>query len=130
MRPGLIARLPPASCLLQIDIKENDSAFELVADVPGVPKAGVKVELSPDNTTLHISTEQRSEAKDSGERDGWTFHREERSCEQRSRSVRLPPSVDAKLVSATVNDGVLRVTMPKRPAGNVAPNGRTPIPIA
>jgi HSP20 family protein len=114
----------------QIDVKENDSSFELAADVPGMSKDAVKVELSPDNKTLFISAEKHNEAKDSGERDGWKYHREERSSEHRSRAVRLPPSVDPSLVSARVTDGVLHVTMPKRPGGTSESQERKLIPIA
>ena len=63
------------------------------------------------------------------DRDGWTFHREERSSEQRTRTVRLPPSVDKARLSAKVEDGVLRVTLPKLPAAPAGSSGRTSIPV-
>ena len=114
---------------VQIDIKENDSAFELAADVPGVPKESVKVELGQDNT-LHISASSSKETSEDTDRGGWKVHREERSSEHRSRAVRLPPSVDTAHISAKVEEGVLRVTMPKLPAPSVTSTGRTPIAIA
>jgi HSP20 family protein len=128
------AQTPTATTLphkwFQIDVKENAGTFEVSADVPGVPKEGVKVELSRDNRTLYISAEKRSQAAETGDRDGWTFHREERSSEQRSRAVRLPPSADPTRVSARVVEGVLHVTIPKLPDGAREVNGRTPIAIA
>ncbi len=118
----------PLPLSVQIDIKENDASFEVVADVPGVPKTGVTCELGADNT-LYITAKKSSEAKDSGVRDGWTFHREERSSEQRWRSVRLPPNVDSTHISAKIEDGVLHVTMPKRPGASATTGNRTAIPI-
>jgi len=117
------------SYFCQIDIKENGDAFEITADVPGVPKENVKVELGPDNT-LHLSASTSKEASQDGDRDGWKFHREERSSEHRSRAVRMPPWVNTARLSAKVEDGVLRVVLPKLPEAPAVSNGRTSIPIA
>ena len=114
---------------LQIDIKENDAAFEIAADVPGVPKENVKVELGPDST-LHLSASTTKETSEDGDRNGWKFHREERASEHRSRTIRLPPSVDSAHLSAKVEDGVLRVTLPKLPSQPATSNGRVSIPVA
>ena len=114
---------------LQVDIKESDTAFEIAADVPGVPKESIKVEMGANNT-LHISADSSKASSEEGDRDGWKFHREERSSSHSSRAVRLPPSVDTKSISAKVDNGVLRVTMPKLAPLPEAPHGRTSIPIA
>ncbi len=63
-------------------------------------------------------------------RDGWTYHREERSSEQRWRSVRLPPNADSAHISAKIEDGVLHVSMPKRPGSAGAGSRNTVIPVA
>ena len=75
-------------------------------------KENVKVELGPDNT-LHLSASTSKEASKDGGKKGWKFHREERSSASNSRAVRLPTSVDNARISALVEDGVLRVVLPK-----------------
>jgi HSP20 family molecular chaperone IbpA len=55
------------------DISESDREFMLTADVPGLAKEQVTVELDADNV-LHISTEARKQHEDKGEKDvcnGW-----------------------------------------------------------
>ena len=123
--PHCVATVAP----WQIDIKENDAAFEIAADVPGVPKENVKVELGADNT-LHLSASHATQSATDDERGGWKIHREERSSEFCSRAIRLPPSVDKTSLSAKVEDGVLRVTLPKLPDRPTSDSGRTVIPVA
>lgn len=66
-----------------------------------------------DENTLHLSTEAREAHEDSGEKDGWKFHRMERSSSSMHRALKLPVNADTSALVATVTDGVLMVTVPK-----------------
>jgi len=68
--------------------------------------------VDPDNV-LHITTAKRDMREDRGEEGGWRYHRQERYAASSSRSVQLPRNVDASGISARVDNGVLRVLIPK-----------------
>jgi HSP20 family protein len=72
----------------------------------------VELEVDPDNV-LHITTAKRDTREDRGEEGGWRYHRQERYAASSSRSVQLPRNVDASGISARVDNGVLRVLIPK-----------------
>ncbi|NVJ61397.1 MAG: Hsp20/alpha crystallin family protein [Gammaproteobacteria bacterium] len=90
-----------------VDIKENDKAFLVVADIPGVNPADIDVAAR--NGQLTIKGERRQE-KDS-EQEG--VHRVERSYGSFFRSFALPENVDADAIAAKANNGVLEITLPK-----------------
>ncbi|MGZ3805671.1 MAG: Hsp20/alpha crystallin family protein, partial [Pseudobdellovibrionaceae bacterium] len=91
-----------------VDIEENDEMYMISADLPGVKKDDVKIDLS--GNTLKISGERSKELKEEGYR--------ERSYGRFSRSFSLPQSVDTKKVEAHFEDGVLRVILPKSEAAS------------
>jgi len=80
------------------------------ADLPGLSKEDVSVELSEDAVTIH--GERKTEHKD--EREG--YYQSERSYGSFSRVISLPPGAMADQAKATFRDGVLEVTMPSPPA--------------
>ena len=83
----------------------------LRADLPGVSEADISVEL--DNNVLSISGERKSEHTD---RNGG-YYRVERTSGSFRRSVRLPEGVDGDAITATFDQGVLEVSVPKPAAG-------------
>jgi HSP20 family protein len=91
-----------------VDVYEDGSAFMIHADLPGVGKDDVKVNL--DDNVLSISGERKIENEE--KRDG--YHRVERSYGQFYRSFTLPPNVDVAAINAEFRDGVLRLTLPKK----------------
>ncbi|KQJ93090.1 18.9 kDa heat shock protein [Brachypodium distachyon] len=93
-----------------MDWKETATAHVFMADVPGLRKEDVKVEVGEEKL-LRISGQRAARAVDvKGDR----WHRVERG-ERFSRTVRLPPnaSTDGAGVHATLDNGVLTVTIPK-----------------
>ena len=90
-----------------MDLVESGDQFVLKADLPGLSQEDVKIEV--EDGTLTISGERKSEHEAS--EGGW--HRIERSFGSFSRSLTLPDHVDASAISATFNDGVLEVSIPK-----------------
>ena len=90
-----------------VDLVEGDDEFVLRADLPGLERDDVEVEIS--DGVLTVSGERKAEHEE--ESDG--FHRVERSYGSFSRSVRLPKGVEADAVTAEFDKGVLEVHVPK-----------------
>lgn len=91
----------------KVDVRESEKAFVIHAELPGLAKDHVNVEL--DQGVLTISGERKFEKKDEREQ----FHRIERSYGKFQRSFAVPEGLDPNSISATFNEGVLEVTLPK-----------------
>ncbi|KAK9168266.1 hypothetical protein Syun_000406 [Stephania yunnanensis] len=92
----------------RIDWKETENEHVFKADVPGLTKGEVKVEVE-EGRVLQISGERRREAEE--KTDNW--HRMERSSGKFVRRFRLPENAKVEQVKAAMEDGVLTVTVPK-----------------
>ena len=93
----------------RVDIREGQESISLSAELPGVDQDAVKVEL--ENGVLTISGEKKSELSE--EENG--FYRSERVYGAFKRSFRVPETVNPEQINAEYSNGVLRVTLPKRP---------------
>lgn len=96
-----------ASSTASIDVVDRDDEFLVTADLPGFEPDDVDLRVV--DQTLYLDAE-RSEHVDVEEE---SFVRHERSHESISRNVRLPEPVDVDDVTATIEHGVLSVTIPK-----------------
>ncbi|RCV24536.1 hypothetical protein SEVIR_5G091100v4 [Setaria viridis] len=92
----------------RIDWKETPEAHVFKADLPGVKKEEVKVEVE-DGNVLVISGQRSKEKEDKNDR----WHRVERSSGQFMRRFRLPENAKTEQVKAGLENGVLTVTVPK-----------------
>lgn len=92
----------------RIDWKETPEAHVFKADLPGVKKEEVKVEVE-DGRVLQISGERRKEMEEKSD----TWHRVERSSGMFQRRFRLPENVKMEEIKAAMENGVLTVTVPK-----------------
>jgi HSP20 family protein len=92
-----------------VDITEDDGNYVVTAELPGVKREDVNVELEED--VLTIRGEKRSEREEKKEKRRFV----ERSYGTFSRSFTLPANADPDRVSAGFKDGVLTVTIAKRP---------------
>ena len=90
----------------QVEAFRRDGKLVVRADLPGLKKEDVKVEV--DDGVLTISGERRDERKE--ERDD--YYRSERTYGQFYRAIPLPDGIDDAQVDATFKDGVLEVTFP------------------
>ena len=92
----------------RIDWKETPEAHVFKADLPGSKKEEVKVEVE-EGRILQISGERRKEQEEKTD----TWHRVERSSWKFLRRFRLPENAKVDRVSASMENGVLTVTVPK-----------------
>jgi HSP20 family protein len=92
----------------RIDWKETPEAHVFKADLPGLKKEEVKVEIE-EGRVLQISGERRKEEEEKKE----TWHRVERSSGKFLRRFRLPENARVDQVNASMENGVLTVTVPK-----------------
>ena len=93
-----------------VDIREEDDAFYVDAEVPGVAAQDVKVDV--EKNVLTISGERKAE-KDEAE---GSYRRVERYFGTFSRSFTLPETVNADNIHADLKDGVLTLRLPKKEA--------------
>lgn len=103
-RPGAGRALVPT-----VDITEDDGNYVVTAELPGTKREDVTVELEED--VLTIRGEKRNEREEKKEKRRFV----ERSYGTFSRSFTLPANADPERVSAAFKDGVLTVTIGKRP---------------
>ncbi|MBN2194328.1 MAG: Hsp20/alpha crystallin family protein [Polyangiaceae bacterium] len=89
-----------------INLYDDAARFILTADLPGHGADEVKVTLNQDVLTL--VGERKNDAPE-----GYSVHRQERTPVRFSRSLKLPSRVDPEKVEATLENGVLRVSVEK-----------------
>jgi HSP20 family protein len=90
-----------------VDIIENDSAYLVTAELPGVRKEDIHITL--EEGVLTIAGERKQEQTEKARK----FHRVERSYGSFTRSFRLPDNIDAEKIEARFRDGVLAVAVAK-----------------
>ncbi len=90
-----------------VDIYETDTSVILKAELPGMTKEDIVIEINENNLILKG---ERKFQKDIREEN---YHRIERSYGSFSRSFTLPDTVDRNKVSASFKDGILEITIPK-----------------
>ena len=108
---------PSATRSLPLDILERDDHYAIVASVPGLTREQVSVEL--EKGVLSISANAVTDVKDdAGEACGTDGDcccriRQERFTGASNRRVRLPVDIDEQSVEASLENGLLTVTLPK-----------------
>lgn len=91
-----------------VDIYEDQNRLVLEADLPGLSRDDF--ELSVENNVITLKGERKFEKKVEGD----NYHRVERSYGAFSRSFTLPQTVTAEGATADFENGILRVSLPKR----------------
>ena len=93
-----------------VDIYETDDAVILKAELPGVSKDDVSIEIHQNTLILRGQRKHEAEVKEED------YHRVERAYGTFQRSFMLPTLVDQEHVQATYKDGVLELRLPKSEA--------------
>ena len=97
--------------MIKLDVNETDDAYTVKAEMPGVNKDDIKVDVSGNRIT--ISSEIK---KDNEEKTGTTI-RSERYYGQQSRCFTLGQEVDESKADAKYENGILVLTLPKKEGG-------------
>jgi HSP20 family protein len=107
--PSLFGEETRSLVVPDIDIRETASELVLEAELPGMAEKDVSLSLR--NGVLTLKGEKKSEREDKGDQ----YHVMERSYGRFERSFELPETVDEEKISAAFANGILKITMPKRP---------------
>ena len=99
-----------AKPLIKLDVHETEQAYSVKAELPGMKKEDIKVDIDGNRVSISAETRQESEQKD-----GQTVVRSERYVGQQYRSFTLEQEVDDAKAVAKYQDGVLELTLPKKP---------------
>ncbi|POR07702.1 Hsp20/alpha crystallin family protein [Diaphorobacter sp. LR2014-1] len=99
----------PTPSQIKIDVKEDDAAYTVHAEVPGVPKEDINVSIDGNVVSLRAEVRQHDEKKE-----GEKVLRSERYFGAVARSFQLPVDVDATQAKAKYDNGVLTLTLPKK----------------
>jgi len=98
---------------IRLDVTENDSAFTVKAELPGVDKKDIDVKIDGSMVSIAAKIERDTELKE-GER----VVRRERYAGAVSRSFTLAADIDEAAATAQYKDGVLTLTLPKKAAAS------------
>lgn len=90
----------------QVEVFEREGQIVVRADLPGLSKEDVQIQVEDDVLTLRGERKSEHEERQKG------FYRSERSYGTFQRSFRLPEGVDSEQVQANFKDGVLEITVP------------------
>ncbi len=96
---------------ITVDVAEKDGAYLVTAELPGVKKEDIRVDLDGALLTLQAEVKREKETRE-GER---VLH-SERAYGKVTRSFTLPEELDEAKAEAKFRDGVLELTLPKKAA--------------
>jgi len=91
-----------------VDVLETEEAYAIDLDLPGVKRESVSIEVM--DGVLHVRGERARRVAEQG-----GFHRTERRFGSFERAFRLPKNVEGTEITARSVDGVLTLTLPKKP---------------
>ena len=111
VRPMVYDGAQAALPRVKLDVTENNGAYVVHADLPGVRKEDIRVTIDGAQVTLAAETKREKDVKE-GER---LIHAE-RSYGKVERSFTLPQEIDDAKAAAKFTDGVLELKLPKKAA--------------
>jgi len=100
----------------RVDIEEQDNKFLVKADLPGIKKEDLHVDLHNGLLTIRASHSEETEDKEDGK-----VIRRERHSGSYTRSFNVGDGVTENDISGDFTDGVLTLTVPKKPDADPAP---------
>lgn len=94
---------------LKMDVSEDDKAYTIHAEIPGVKKEDINVSIEGNQLAISAEVKNEKEVKE-----GEKVLRSERYYGRVSRAIALPQDVDEASAQAKYNNGVLELVLPKR----------------
>ena len=91
-----------------VDVSETKDSLVVKAEIPGMEPKDIDISLSGDLLAIKGEKKQKTEEKKEN------FHRIETRYGAFSRTIRVPVSVDPEKIEASYDNGVLKITLPKK----------------
>jgi len=109
--------------VIPVDVIESDTAYTLKADLPGVKKEDVSLEVDGNIIRIGVKQEQHEEREETSDDKRW--HRSERrdTMQYSTRALRMPENTDFTKMSADYTNGVLTIDCGKQ--AEKVPESRT-----
>lgn len=101
-----------AEPVIKIDVTEDDQKYEVKADIPGVNKEDINIDINGNEVAISAEMRRENEAQSSG-----AIVRSERYYGRQYRSFTLAHEINEADASARYENGVLQLTLPKKPGG-------------
>ncbi len=103
---GRLSDLEASSWLPQVEVSERNGTLTIRADLPGLSKDDIDVDITDDAVVIRGERQQEKEENEAG------YYHSERSYGSFYREIPLPSGVNREEANATFRDGVLEITMP------------------
>jgi len=100
---------PTEAVALRVDVRETAEAYVVHAELPGVKKDRIEIEIEGNEVSIAAEIGAKREAGD-----GEKWLRVERFHGRTGRRFALPQEIDAARADAKFTDGVLELTLPKK----------------
>lgn len=110
---GSLWREPELVPEMRVDVNEDDKAFLIRAEMPGVDKEDIEISVQGNQVSISAELKRESDNKDEKEIIA------ERSWGKAYRAFALPADVEGDRTEARYDKGVLTLTLPKKANGNV-----------
>ena len=101
----------PLPAQIKVDVKETQAAYTVEAEIPGVAREDIHVTIEGPVVTLRAEVKQMD-----SQTDGEKVLRSERFFGSVARSFQLPQDLDESSAKAKYDNGLLRLTLPKKAA--------------
>ncbi|HDR7794170.1 TPA: Hsp20/alpha crystallin family protein [Bacillus luti] len=95
-----------------VDLYEVDNELVVTAELPGIQKEQIQIEIQSEYLKVSVKEEILEEAD---EQTSHNYYRRERSISEASRLIKLPYSINKKAAKASYQNGVLEIRAPKLP---------------
>ncbi|ADJ63891.1 Hsp20/alpha crystallin family protein [Herbaspirillum seropedicae] len=109
IRQAPLGRWMEARQTMKMDVSENESSYTVKAELPGMKKENIKVDVDGNKVSIAAEASENQE-----EKNGDTWIRCERSSERLHRVFSLAHEVDGEKSVARYEDGVLTLVLPKK----------------
>ncbi len=110
-RPAYVLENRAENARIRVDVKETADAYTVHAEIPGVKKEDIAVEIEGNEVTIAAELKREAQAKE-----GEKWLRTERYHGKVGRRFALPQEIDEARANAKFADGVLELALPKKQA--------------
>jgi HSP20 family protein len=104
---GNAISMPSAGVFPLTNVTENSSNYYVRAELPGMQSDELNIQVTSNGISIS------GERKIPQEGNGVKYHRREREAGKFSRSINLPGGIDVNAVEASLDNGILTITIPK-----------------